>query len=451
MPEPQIRYVRSSDGTRIAVYMIDESRERPPFIYVPVVGGIGSANEWESPDVQSGLARIGERRPVLWFDPRGTGLSDRDVTDFSLDAWTADLDAVVRHASERSVDLCVRSFSGPIGMAYAARNPGRVHRLILWSSIIAGRDFRTPPVWRVTAPLAELDLDFFVRVRFLHAYGWTETGRRLAEAAKGSITREAMNASWAAARAFDASEQLAEVRCPTLVVHHAGNEWVPVETARRIAATVPDARLVTVNRVSSDWPGPLQEEPEESARIMLDFLDEDAPTGTTAALPEGTAVIFFADIVDSTGHTERMGDAAFRSQAREVDRHLRAIIREHGGAVVEGKVMGDGVMAVFRSTARAIECGIAGHDATLGSELQLRIGLHAGDVIREEGNVFGGAVNIAARISALSAPGEVLVSDIVRGLARTSAGVVFDDRGEHALKGVADAQRVYAVRTGVEG
>ena len=72
--------------------------------------------------------------------------------------------------------------------------------------------------------------------------------------------------------------------------------------------------------------------------------------------------------------------------------------------------------------------------------------LHAGDVIREEGNVFGGAVNIAARICGLSAPGEVLVSDIVRGLARTSAGVVFEDRGEHALKGVADVQRVFAVR-----
>jgi class 3 adenylate cyclase len=265
------------------------------------------------------------------------------------------------------------------------------------------------------------------------------------------ITGEAMTAAWAGARTIDASEQLDHVRCPTLVVHHAGNEGVPVETARRIASTVPNARLVTVNRISSDWPGPFDEDPEESARIMLEFLDEDAPEGTMAALPEGTTVILFADIVDSTAHTERMGDAAFRSQAREVDGHLRAIIREHGGTVVEGKVMGDGVMAVFRSSARAIECAVAGHDATLGSDLQLRIGLHAGDVIHEtnpggQSNVFGGAVNIASRITALADPGEVLVSDIVRGLARTSAGVSFEDRGEHALKGVGEPVHVYAVR-----
>jgi adenylate cyclase len=78
----------------------------------------------------------------------------------------------------------------------------------------------------------------------------------------------------------------------------------------------------------------------------------------------------------------------------------------------------------------------------------LHLGIHAGDVIREANNVYGGAVNIASRISALSAPGEVLVSDVVRALARTSAGVTFEDRGEHALKGVADPQRVYAVREG---
>lgn len=446
--EPQIRYVRSADGTNIAIYRIGESRERPPFIYVPVAAGLGASNDWESPEVQGGLARISERRPVLWFDARGTGLSDRDVTDFSLDAWIADVDAVVLHAADGPVDMCVRSFSGPIGMAYAARNPDRVRRLILWTAIIAGRDFRTPPLWRLTAPLAELDMDFFVRVRYLHAYGWTETGRRMAEAARGSVTREAMNAAWSEVRASDASEQLAHVRCPTLVVHHAGGKWVPLETARRIAATVPNARLVTVNRIFSDWPAPFVEEPEESTRIILEFLDEDAPVGTMATLPEGTAVILFADIVDSTAHTERMGDAPFRSQSREVDGRLRAIIREHAGAVVEGKVMGDGVMAIFRSTARAIECAIAGHDATLGSELQLRIGLHAGDVIREDDNVYGGAVNIASRLCALAEPGEVLVSDIVRGLARTSAGVAFEERGEQKLKGIEDAVRVFAVRAG---
>jgi adenylate cyclase len=111
-----------------------------------------------------------------------------------------------------------------------------------------------------------------------------------------------------------------------------------------------------------------------------------------------------------------------------------------------GKLVGDGVLAVFRSARQAIEaalrCGRAGESVGL----PLHLGVHAGDVIREENNVYGGAVNIAARISGLSAPGETLVSGTVRDLARTSAGVTFEDRGEQALKGVGEPVRVWAVQ-----
>ncbi|HEV8574530.1 MAG TPA: adenylate/guanylate cyclase domain-containing protein [Dehalococcoidia bacterium] len=155
--------------------------------------------------------------------------------------------------------------------------------------------------------------------------------------------------------------------------------------------------------------------------------------------------MLFADIADSTFLTERLGDAAFRAKARDLDSALRTVIREHAGTPIEGKLLGDGVLAVFTSARQAIEAALACGAAGSHAGLPLHLGLHAGDVIREENNVYGGAVNIAARISGLSAPGEVLVSDIVRGLARTSAGVTFEDRGEHALKGIADAQRVFAV------
>jgi adenylate cyclase len=103
---------------------------------------------------------------------------------------------------------------------------------------------------------------------------------------------------------------------------------------------------------------------------------------------------------------------------------------------------------VFSSAAQAIEAARRCVELSATTELQLHVGLHAGDVIREESNVYGGAVNIAARICGLCAPGEILVSDIVRGLARTSASVVFEDRGEQALKGIEDPVRVFAVRPG---
>jgi class 3 adenylate cyclase len=167
-----------------------------------------------------------------------------------------------------------------------------------------------------------------------------------------------------------------------------------------------------------------------------------------AAADRGTAVILFTDIADSTALTERLGDAVFRNAARALDGRVRPAMRDAGGTPVDGKVLGDGVMGIFFSAAQAIEA--ARHCVAVSSEIELplHIGIHAGDVIREGDNIYGGAVNIASRICGLCDPGEILVSQTVRDLARTSAGVTFEDRGEHALKGIADPVRVFAVRSG---
>jgi len=147
--------------------------------------------------------------------------------------------------------------------------------------------------------------------------------------------------------------------------------------------------------------------------------------------------------------TEQLGDATFRAYARQLDASLRAIISQIGGRIVEGKLLGDGVMAIFTSARQAIECAIRCNSAAEGTELRLHIGIHAGDVIREGKNVFGGAVNIAARIAASSVPGEILISDTVRSLARTSTNVTFEDRGDHILKGITDPQRLFGIRVPV--
>ncbi len=190
---------------------------------------------------------------------------------------------------------------------------------------------------------------------------------------------------------------------------------------------------------------------EVAASTIDEFLGEGEDAEPKTELPEGMAVILFADIVESTSLTEKLGDAAFRDKARELDTSLRTIIRECSGAPVEGKLVGDGVLAVFTSARQAIECAQRCIGAGESVGLQLHLGIHAGDVIREGNNVYGGAVNIAARIAGASAPGEVLVSDTVRGLARTSAGVAFDDRGEQELKGIEEPQRLFAVRGGADG
>ena len=129
-----------------------------------------------------------------------------------------------------------------------------------------------------------------------------------------------------------------------------------------------------------------------------------------------TAIILFADIADSTALTERMGDAAFREKARALDDALRTAMREHGGTAIDGKLLGDGILATFPAASQAIAAALALDAAGDAHGPPLHIGLHAGDVIRERPrpqNVYGGAVNIAARISALAAPGEVFVSRTV--------------------------------------
>jgi len=185
----------------------------------------------------------------------------------------------------------------------------------------------------------------------------------------------------------------------------------------------------------------------EVPRLIEDFISETSEHAPPAPeLPSGMLAILFADIADSTALTERLGDAAFRAKARDLDAGLRTVIRDNSGIPIEGKLLGDGVLAVFTSARQAIEAALACGKAGASAGMPLHLGLHAGDVIREDNNVYGGAVNIAARISGLSATGEVLVSDTVRSLARTSAGVSFEDRGEQALKGVAEPLRVFAVR-----
>jgi class 3 adenylate cyclase len=244
---------------------------------------------------------------------------------------------------------------------------------------------------------------------------------------------------------FDASPFLPRVKARTLVIHGREVPYPPLETAQDQATQIQDSRLAVLEGGSL-----YGEETYAQLDDLADrFLSEsDTVAEPTSRVPSGTAVILFADIADSTGLTERLGDAAFRAKAHELDAALRTVIREHAGTPIEGKLLGDGVLAVFASARQAIEAALACGKAGASGGLPLHLGLHAGDVIREDNNVYGGAVNIASRISGLSAPGEVLVSETVRSLARTSAGVRFEDRGEQALKGVGEPLRLWAVAPG---
>jgi class 3 adenylate cyclase len=298
---------------------------------------------------------------------------------------------------------------------------------------------------RLIAPVFDHDFDLWVRFFLLMDAGW-EAGARIYQAIGSSaIDKDMLTRQLRETRRWDMSDDLPRLACPTLVVYTPTPDSATdagLDSARRVAAAIPNAEFKTLA-----WE--FETNAERQLAAYLAFLNKGQPTSIQSVhtpAPGGMAVILFADIADSTAITERIGDAAFREQARALDELLRIAVRDNGGALIEAKTLGDGILATFPAASQAIAAARACAAACDGTPLQLHLGIHAGDVIREQNNVFGGAVNIASRISALSAPGEILVSRTVADLARTSASVTFEDRGEHALKGIAEPQRVFAVR-----
>ena len=289
--------------------------------------------------------------------------------------------------------------------------------------------------------MAEEDWEYYTLALASALTGFRDSdlAKQAAAAFRAGMSARAYLSYRDASQKIDVTDLVPVLNVPALVLHNPANPVSKVDRLRVLASRIPNARLITT---------------EDPAAAIDAFLREgEEQAEAPHELPTGMTAILFADIADSTALTERLGDAAFRAKARELGGTLRALIRERAGQPVEGPTLGDGVLAVFTSAREAIEaarrCGKAGDDAGL----PLHLGLHAGDVTREKdpdgrSNVYGGAVNIASRISGLSAPGEVLVSETVRSLARTSAGVRFEDRGEQALKGVGEAVRVWAVREG---
>jgi class 3 adenylate cyclase len=335
-----------------------------------------------------------------------------------------------------SFDMLALLTPAHTAIAFAARYPERVRRLALWNPSQPGNSPRNTGLAGLP-DIAATHFQEYIELAALRFFGWDNprAAKLYVKGVLSQFTAEKWLHTMETIEAVDATEEARGVQCPTLVVldSNALGPQPRIEFIRRLAAMFPDGELAVLRKS-----GPRFDD------IVEAFL---AREGTLHApeVPSGTAIILFADIVDSTSLTERLGDAVFRDKARDLDAALRTIIRENAGTPIDGKLLGDGVLATFASARQAIEAALACGRAGDEGGLPLHLGLHAGDVIREENNVFGGAVNVAARISGLSAPGEVLVSDIVRGLARTSAGVQFEDRGEQALKGVGEAVRVWAV------
>jgi class 3 adenylate cyclase len=438
MADPPIRYVRNADGLNIAYSTLGEQR---PLIAMPPGLFQGIELEWQVPRMRR-MAEVAARSfQYIRFDPHGCGLSDRNDDDVTLDSYVRDLEAVADEAAPEPFALFAPGAMSAVGIAYAARHPERLTHLVIWMAFADGKDAYTP----LTESLLSLALTDWrmateSQVRAYDDWEHDEFAAQMAHIMRESVQPKTYVKFERARHAWNVTDLLSHIQTPTLVLHPRNHKYFGPEPARRVAAGIPGARLVLMDSASvlfADMRG---------VSVMGEFLGATPPRpGGRVQAAGGTAVILFADIASSTALTERLGDAAFRERSRAIDAAIREAVRAAGGMPVQGKVMGDGVMSTFASARQAIDAALRCREASAQHELPLHLGIHAGDVIREADNVYGGAVNIAARICDASEPGEILVSEIVRGLARTSAGVTFEDRGDRALKGIDEPQRLWTV------
>jgi class 3 adenylate cyclase len=432
--EPQIQYARTDDGVSIAYTTIGDG---PPVLYC---ASHSISMQSRRSDTSSVGRELAPSTRLTTFDHPGIGASQRDVSDFSLDAQVRAIEAVASRLADDRFTLVATTTSTASAALYAARHPDRVRALAC---------LHPAPALFVEHFAAAMREDWSLARRRWAGMAFPD-GPVSSQRWYSTAIRESMTAEVAAAyieefARADLGEIYRRIPVPTLLcIGQAEQSGGP---ALALASLVPDCRVAVISAgVAAEPAGAILEFMGVDAAQVDATVHGESSTPAPAGAARGTAIILFTDIVDSTGLTERMGDAAFRAPSRALDERVRAAIRECGGTPVAGKVLGDGVMGVFTSAAEAIDAARRCAELSAESELRLHIGLHAGDVIREADNVYGGAVNTASRICGLSTPGEVLVSQTIRDLARTSADVTFEDRGEQALKGIEDPVRVFAVR-----
>ncbi len=450
--EPRIQYARTKDGVSIAYWTLGEG---VPMVRMQPTPYSHAQLEWSIPEIRLWHEPLSERYRLVRFDHRGTGLSQRDVVDFSLGAQVRDLEAVQERLGVDKVVLMALYGSGPLAIEYAAQRSERVSHLILLDAYATAPEYYQLPQLQAIASLIDKDWELFTETVAHVSYGWSEeSGRRFAAFMRECVSPEAAKEFLKADAKVDVSAALPEIEQPTLVLQHRLVPFPTIDTARDIASHIADARLVVLEGTWRDF------DMGTALAAIDEFLGEGKPAKPKkpkptkrkkgkAAAPSGVATILFTDMEGSTAMTQRLGDARAREVMREHERMVRGALKSHGGS--ELKTMGDGFMASFSSATRALESAIAmqrafaAHNESAEEPILVRAGLNAGEPIAEEEDLFGTAVIRAARIAAQAKGGEILVANVVRELAEGKQ-FVFADRGEVALKGFDEPVRLYEVR-----
>jgi len=452
--EREVRYCTTEDGVRIA-YCVEG--EGPPLLVCPEFAESFSLLHL-FPAYESFMLDLGEGRQLIRHDGRGCGLSQRDVSDLSFDGFMKDMEAVVRAAGLRRFAVWGATDGGMLAMRYAAENPRRVTRLVLYGAFARAADVFNRDLASSFAAFARASWESAAPAMATATLqrGYPEAALGLGEMILRSTSGETFARYAEHGYEADVTDLLPSIRAPTLVMHRLDDVSFPIARAQQLASMIPNAQFVPLK-------GDAHHQSVGDSRAIIEaahaFLDDRAQQRLSRAAVKPSAPTFrtvlFTDLVGHTEMMSRLGDERGREVLREHERITRELLKAHGGTEV--KTMGDGFMASFGSVTRAVECAVALQRAMDGRNkepgagtreiepLRVRVGLNAGEPIEEEGDLFGATVILASRIAARAEGGEILVADTVRGLC-SGKGFLFADRGEFVAKGFEEPVRVYEVR-----
>jgi class 3 adenylate cyclase/pimeloyl-ACP methyl ester carboxylesterase len=441
---PETRYAKSGD-VNIAYQVVGDG----PFELIHVPMFVSNLElQWEDPAERRYYERLASFCRLIMFDKRGTGLSDR-VAVATLEERMDDLRAVMDAAGSQRAAVFGSSEGGALSILFTATYPERVSALVLYGAY-------PRMAWAPDYPdgIPE-EMQALTVQHFGENWGrgqeggipvWALAPDRADDPAwrKAHGRWERLSASPGAAVAayqmilkIDVRHLLSAVRVPTLVLYRMA-DLAHAAGSRYLGAHIPGAKVVELPG-NTYWPyfgdqGAILDEIEE-------FLTGVRP------VPEpdrALATVLFTDIVSSTERAATLGDDVW---TRTLDRHDALVAREverHRGRRIN--TTGDGVLATFDGPARAVRCAQAICEAVRSLGIEVRAGLHTGEIELRGADIGGIAVHIGQRISALAGPGEVLVSSTVKDLVAGS-GITFIDRGSHVLKGLPDEWRVFAVES----